>query len=600
MHWLTSGFLLFFAFLWLQSDQLFGAPPENAPEETLPSGDNIPLVHVSSDLSEGEKISIRERRKVVSAFFERHGIKVAPEDVPVIACMGSGGGLTATISFMTMLEEMKHQDLLDACMYTYGCSGSSWALSNLYDSGDWVNNLEKVNAEFFNRISGLSLDLSQALEELLEAADDENFSLTHVWEVTFVNIALKKYNKHNMSSWKPFLQNGSVPYGICSAVDKDIIEKTNFTNPDINVEFTSHWSGYNEKGIYVETTHFESVFENKELVRKLREPHLSYLQALWGSAIASIPELFEFFLDIVLKMLKDPVGNVLVPGLETVLLPRVLPLGTDTLLNLALLTDLSGILKRVTGSIGGGDSKQPLLDLVSSLAENKDTTSYQMANKMIDYWDAIGDQAKHNAATVLSMTMAAELVSLPVPLPLPKVVKLLLKIIKCLVTFEWGTTNNFANKMTIKEPSKIHLMDSGVSMATPFPLALRSPRKTKLILNFDYMPLDPLASSVRAAAYCSANNISFPPIVIPPGDEFNPSQACYVFEGVDTPTVIHVSLFNKQNSGGGIKALTVQYLVLRTQYLKGEIDALRGYARANIKICAPKIREKILKLVKEQ
>ncbi|XP_078510903.1 cytosolic phospholipase A2 gamma-like isoform X2 [Lissotriton helveticus] len=535
---------------------VFGASSENVPTETAISGDT-PLVHISKDLSGGENKSIRERRKVVSAWYKQHGIIVAPEDVPVIAYMGSGGGLTATISLMSMLEELKKQDLLDAAMYTYGCSGSTWALTTLYDSGDWVKNLEAVNAEFFARIADLTIKppISEALQDLLTAAEREDFTLTDVWEILFVNPAKKEHNRHTLSSWKPLLENGSVPYCVFAAVDKKAIEQTNFTNPEIDFEFTPHRCGFPAKGIYVETTHYESKFENTKIVQRLPEPDLSYLQGLWGSAIASIQEIFRITIALLVKILKDPAGNVLAPLLETILLPR----------------------------------------------GNEDKSSYKLAKMMAEYWDTIDDSAKTDAVSILSMTMAQEFNPFPVLfLTLPKEVTLLLKTVKSLVTWEWGTTNNFANKMTINEPSKIYLMDSGVGMMTPFPLAFQSPRNTAFILNFDYWPLDPFMTVTRAEAYCSANNIPFPHVVIPEGDELNPSEACYIFEEANKPLVIHIPLFNKQNSGGGVKVLTAQFAVARNQYLKKEIDALSGYAHENIRISADKIREKILQLVKKQ
>ncbi|XP_069056525.1 cytosolic phospholipase A2 gamma-like isoform X1 [Pleurodeles waltl] len=619
MHWVTSSCLPVLAFLWLQSYQisakqaprerrmnsltslveLFGAPSENSPVET-PSSADFPLVQISQDLSDGENKSIRERRKVVSRWYERHGITVAPEDVPVIAYMFSGGGLTATISAIAMIVELKKQDLLDAVMYFYGCSGSTWAFVVLYDSGEWVENLETVSAEFFAQIADLTIKppISETLQDLFVAAEREDFSLTDAWELLFTNPATKKHNRHTLSSWKPLLENGSVPYCVCAAVDKTVIEQTNFTNPENDFEFTPHWSGIPAKHVYVETTHYESKFENTQLVETLPEPDLGYLQALWGSAIASNKESFGIVIALLVKILKDPAGNVLVPLLDTVFLERVLPPGTATIFNLAYVTDLIHKLGIVTNSIGGGDSKQNLLALINSMSENETTSSYKLATMMSEYWDAIDDNVKSDAVSILSMTMAQEFAPFPVlSLPLPKEVTLLLKIVECLVNWRWGTTNNFSYKMTTDEPSKIYLMDSGVGMMSPFPLAFQRPRNTIMMVNLDFFPLDPFMTVMRAAAYCSANNIPFPPVVIPEGEELNPSQAYYIFEEVNKPTVIHIPLFNKQNSGGGIKVLIAQYIVARNQYLKEEIDALGGYASENIRISAAIIRNKFLQLV---
>lgn len=45
---------------------------------------------------------------------------------PVIAVLGSGGGLRAYIACLGVLSEMKELGLLDAVTYLAGISGSTW------------------------------------------------------------------------------------------------------------------------------------------------------------------------------------------------------------------------------------------------------------------------------------------------------------------------------------------------------------------------------------------------------------------------------------------------------------------------------------------
>lgn len=45
---------------------------------------------------------------------------------PVIAVLGSGGGLRAHIACLGVLSEMKELGLLDAVTYLAGVSGSTW------------------------------------------------------------------------------------------------------------------------------------------------------------------------------------------------------------------------------------------------------------------------------------------------------------------------------------------------------------------------------------------------------------------------------------------------------------------------------------------
>ena len=81
-------------------------------------------------------------------------------------------------------------------------------------------------------------------------------------------------------------------------------------------------------------------------------------------------------------------------------------------------------------------------------------------------------------------------------------------------------------------------------------------------LSFIHFTLTFLITSVfqtvsEAHKICKEMNIPFPPVVATPEDAETPNDF-YVFRGVNTPTVIHMPLFNT----GNCKGKTLVYILL--------------------------------------
>ncbi|XP_069494476.1 cytosolic phospholipase A2 gamma-like [Ambystoma mexicanum] len=558
--------------------------------DTIPAGD--PLVRVSTDIADGERKSILERKKVAAKWAQSQGINIKPENVPTIAVLESGGGLTATLGCLATLLELKKQNLLDLVTYIHTCSGSTWCLSLLNDSGNWVEELETLKDKIIDKLANLSWGVDQSLLKLLEAANRENYSLTDLWAYTFVASALKGVSDSRVSSWSRVHETGAVPYTVCTAVNKPAVERSNYTNPGIYFEYTAHACGY-INSVSIPTEYMDSKFENGILVKKEPEPSVGYNVGLWGSAIGSAKEVIELVTDIMVRNLMNPKANVVVPLLDTVSGLTGFLLGAD----LSRLTSLISDLKNSLAG-GKGDEKGILDQMLSTMSGKKDSTSYQHINLMKDNWDTSSVQGKENLVTILGAVMAVESNASTKDLFIvPHAANLLLKTVACLVKWEWGTTNNimkglggsFSREDT--EASKMYLVDSGLGMNVPFPEALRPERMPEVILSCDFFPLDPMQGPRRAAEYAIANNIPFPPVNIPSDEEMNPSKGCYAFKGPNGPTILHFPLFNKENSGDLYKVLLVQYIVSRTHYTKGEMEALMEYASLNIRNHAPEIRD---------
>ncbi|KAJ8337140.1 hypothetical protein SKAU_G00383600 [Synaphobranchus kaupii] len=140
---------------------------------------------------------------------------------------------------------------------------------------------------------------------------------------------------------------------------------------------------------------------------------------------------------------------------------------------------------------------------------------------------------------------------------LSDVIKIILKTKSLLRSWTWGTTYNLLYKCPLPEvkvPKAVlsnkhaHLEDAGLVMNSPYVAALRPDRKVKLIISFDFST-HPFMTVIQAAKYCKDTGIPFPPVDIPEEDKEQPKDF-YVFKSKNTPTVIHIPLFNMVNCKG--------------------------------------------------
>jgi phospholipase A2 len=105
-----------------------------------PEVDHVAYVRRGIDLSVEEKEYLSERKWQVRDAFARYlGLDandVHPDDVPIIAFGGSGGGYRAMIGVLGYCEAMKQSGLWNVLTYVAGVSGSCWALAAYYTFGN--------------------------------------------------------------------------------------------------------------------------------------------------------------------------------------------------------------------------------------------------------------------------------------------------------------------------------------------------------------------------------------------------------------------------------------------------------------------------------
>ncbi|KAK7172485.1 hypothetical protein R3I93_002559 [Phoxinus phoxinus] len=123
--------------------------------------------------------------------------------------------------------------------------------------------------------------------------------------------------------------------------------------------------------------------------------------------------------------------------------------------------------------------------------------------------------------------------------------------------------------------------DGGLLLNSPYFSVLRGERNIDLIISLDFSETEPFTTVTKAAEMCKKLKIPFPEVNIPNKDIIKPKDF-YVFKGQNTPTVIHIPLFNVVNCGGDIEEWRKKYHTFQGPYSAEMITDLMEVAGKNI------------------
>ncbi|KAL5594136.1 hypothetical protein BROUX41_001182 [Berkeleyomyces rouxiae] len=205
-------------------------------------------VRVSNELCEEEKEFVSRRRKMAAVALARYldleETNVNPEDVPVIAVCGSGGGLRALVAGAGSLLAAEQDGLLDCVMYTAGVSGSCWlqAILNSSLSNGKVNKvLDHLKARLGVHIAypPVALDamssaptnkyLLEGLVEKLKGDPNAQLGLVDIYGVLLSSRLLVpkshlgiNHENFKLSSQQKYIRYGQAPMPIYTAVRHEI------------------------------------------------------------------------------------------------------------------------------------------------------------------------------------------------------------------------------------------------------------------------------------------------------------------------------------------------------------------------------------------
>lgn len=174
-------------------------------------------VYFATGLQEEEKAAVHKRSSKVLEGLKM--LNIQADQAPVIAVLGSGGGLRAHIACLGVLSAMKGLGLLDAVTYLAGVSGSTWALSSFYTKN---GNMQGMEEELKHRYEKNEWHFDESLEKTIQASRRENYSLTDFWAYLVVSRQTRELHDSNLSSLKKQVEEGVLPYPIFAAIDDDL------------------------------------------------------------------------------------------------------------------------------------------------------------------------------------------------------------------------------------------------------------------------------------------------------------------------------------------------------------------------------------------
>ncbi|XP_013920477.1 PREDICTED: cytosolic phospholipase A2 zeta-like [Thamnophis sirtalis] len=454
-------------------------------------------VRLGFDLCKEEREFLEKRKKIVSkglnSILKLRG-DLSNNEVPVVAVLGSGGGVRALSSFYGSLLGLQQLNLLDSITYLSGISGSTWCLSVLYQDPEWSqkdlkcpisNAQDKISS---SKVAAFSSEHMKYYFQELNAMENDGrkVSFTDLWGLIIEYFLQQKENQSKLSDQQEAVKYGQNPYPIYAAVNV----RPNVRGDDFAewCEFTPYEVGFRKYGAFIRTEDFDSEFFMGRLIKKHPEPRICYLQGMWGSAFAA--SLDDVFLKVV---------GTGFSFLET--LGDVVKVIDDS--RRFHFRDPMRLKTRLV--IPGG----PLLQIFQDFFKSRIT-----AGETFNFMQGL---YLHRDYTSLKKFVISKETHL----------------------------DAFPNMLTPMEEN-LYLVDGGFSINSPFPLIIQPERDVDVILSFNYSWEAPFEILELTEKYCRERDIPFPKIIFNKEDEESPKE-CYLFmdaENPKAPIVLHFPLVN--------------------------------------------------------
>uniref|UniRef100_A0A803SMZ3 Phospholipase A2 n=1 Tax=Anolis carolinensis TaxID=28377 RepID=A0A803SMZ3_ANOCA len=452
-------------------------------------------VRLGYDLCKEEREFLEKRKKLASQTLKktlRLREDLDKNEVPVVAVLGSGGGIRALTGLYGSMFGLQQLNLLDCVTYLSGVSGSSWCMSMLYQDSEWsckdlkdaiISAREKICS---SKVAAFSSERLKYYFQELNAMENDGrkVSFTDLWGL------IVEYFLHNpeskLSDQQETVKQAQNPYPIYAAVNV----MPNISGDEFAewIEFTPFEVGFRKYGAFVRTEDFDSEFFMGRLMKRHPEPRICYLQGIWGSAFAA--SLDDVFLKVVGSGLTflESLGDVI----------KVI----DDRRRFHF-RDPMRLKTRMV--IPGGPVLQFFQDFFKSRFTAGETFNFMQG-----------------------LYLHKDYVSL-----------------KNFVAWKGTHLDAFPNRLTPMEDS-LYLVDGGFSINSPFPLMLQPERDVDVILSFNYSWEAPFQVLELTQKYCEERDIPFPRINVSKEDEENPKE-CYLFmnaENPKVPIVLHFPLIN--------------------------------------------------------
>ncbi|XP_055757067.1 cytosolic phospholipase A2 zeta-like [Salvelinus fontinalis] len=529
------------------------------------------------------------------------------EDVPKIALLGSGGGQRAAVGMLGSLHQLAQDDLLGSLLYMCGVSGTTWCMSSLYSDPDW--SLNKRCDEVIEKLKGPTVDLKKAVDWLRQRkVNDQDFNLTDFWGASTASYFMKEMDTRHLSD--DAHRDSTNPYPIYSSIELD--RNKQHCTKGVWFEMTPHESGFSGLGAFIPTSCLRSQFEGGTLREKRKEIDMVLLQGYESM-------MFKENMNMVGESRKvkvcECVPSRVVKCVSELMVNAEDP---DPLKTMEVITTLGQLLEGHVSSKGemlwNMDSERWKRTSLVERKEFIETVSLELilsSDSWTKDWEDQccicngNDEGKHG------VTMGKREKSVMVSSWSSDNWWIVRNIFPLVITWEWGTVSNFLFKIqdtnvvsSMASKEKIHLVDAGLKINSPYPPVLRTSREVDLIISLDFSAGDPFETVFSAKQYADELKLPFPPVKESVRKEKDHPQDFYVFEGrrPEEPTVMHMPLFNLRNCQGEeeIKTERDKYTTFQQHYGASEIDHLLKKAKDNLKNNRDRILEQILLAVKRR
>ncbi|KYO28414.1 hypothetical protein Y1Q_0016002 [Alligator mississippiensis] len=452
-------------------------------------------VRLSFDLAKGER-DFLDRRKERASFTLRRllGLPKKPRknEVPVVAVVGSGGGMRAMTALYGNLLGLQKLNLLDILIYLCGISGSTWCLSKLYADPYWSQkDLQEAigitrQLVTSSKVGAFSAERLAYYFHQLFLLEKEGWkvTLTDLWGLIIEYFLHQKEDPSKLSDQQAAVRWGQNPFPVYAAVNvRPHVGSNKFTEW---CEFTPHEFGILKYGAFIHTEDFGSEFFMGLLLKKRAEPRISFLQGIWSSAFAAnLDEIWE---------------------------------------------------EVVVSKVGFLETLRDAIKVADEAHGYKPVDTSELETRMVMPGGAFSNLFQGFFSSRVS---TGENVNFMHGLHLHK------DYLNAKQFVAWKGLDAFPNKLTPQE-NRLYLIDGFFSINSPFPLMLQQGRDVDVILSFNYSWEAPFEVLHQTQKYCEDREIPFPHIAVSEKDRQKPKE-CYMFmdaENPKAPIVLHFPLVN--------------------------------------------------------
>ncbi|XP_076135041.1 cytosolic phospholipase A2 isoform X1 [Alosa pseudoharengus] len=491
-------------------------------------------------LCDKEKLFRQTRREKVMLGIKKllnmekpHYLPSSPQEVPVIAVVGSGGGFRAMVGFSGVMKALYESGVLDCTTYIAGLSGSTWYMSTLYSHPEFPSRGPgQINQELMRSVSSnpLRLLLPQHVTNYIQALWAKK---AHGQPVTFADIfgmligetliPARMDTKLTELQEKVTEAQCPLPLFTCLHVKPDVSELM-FADW---VEFSPYEIGMAKYGTFMTPDLFGSKFFMGTVVKKYEENPLHFLMGIWGSAFSI---LFNRVLGV-----KDtgPSGSTMEEELEHIRPADIV--GADNMDN------------DEEPRKGGSEGK----DAEEEFHQRAQASWVQRMVSSLFSDSSLFNTREGRAGKVHNFMLGLNLnTSMPFS-PFSDYMYSQVAEEEVDAVTDPDEFDRIYEPLDVKS-KKIHVVDSGLTYNLPYPLILRPQRGVDLIISFDFSarPSDsspPFKELLLAEKWARMNKLPFPKID-PKVFDREGLKECYVFkpnkDDKNCPTVIHFVLVN--------------------------------------------------------